>query len=129
MDLKIDNSANLKRYTGLSGEKFNDTMSWLQKKAKDFPNLNIEFRTPLVPKLTDTLDNLNEFANMLRSKFPDSTWELCMFNDLCEDKYNRLNKDWHCKGLKHDQKDFNRFSNFMKQNSDLEIKISGFIEA
>jgi pyruvate formate lyase activating enzyme len=59
-------------------------------------------RTPLIPGETDTEENLRaigaHLAVALRGQV--DRWELCTFNNLCEDKYRRLGLRWPYAGVK-----------------------------
>jgi pyruvate formate lyase activating enzyme len=53
-------------------------------------------RTPLVPGTTDTIENIRGIGSWLNRHLPDRVkrWELCSFNNLCRDKYTRLDMTW-----------------------------------
>lgn len=59
-------------------------------------------RTPLVPGETDTEENLRAIGAHLAAELRGrvSRWELCTFNNLCEDKYRRLGLHWPYTGVK-----------------------------
>ena len=54
-------------------------------------------RTPLIPAATFTQANLAGISTWLAENMGDTAdrWELCAFNNLCRDKYTRLDMDWH----------------------------------
>lgn len=56
---------------------------------------HIWIRTPVIPEMTATLENIQAIARLLSpmSAFVDK-WELCAFNNLCRDKYHQLGTDW-----------------------------------
>lgn len=53
-------------------------------------------RTPLIPGATDTVDNIRGIGAWLGRNLPGqiTRWELCGFNNLCKDKYTRLDMTW-----------------------------------
>ena len=53
-------------------------------------------RTPIIPGATDTDENIKGLAGIVRDRV--EKWELCAFNNLCQDKYDRLGKEWDFKG-------------------------------
>ncbi len=56
----------------------------------------IWIRTPLIPGATVTEENLKAVGFHLRMYLGSHAerWELCAFNNLCRDKYQRLGMDW-----------------------------------
>lgn len=54
-------------------------------------------RTPLIPGATVTEENLKAISFHLRMVLGSiiERWELCAFNNLCRDKYTRLDMDWN----------------------------------
>lgn len=53
-------------------------------------------RTPLIPGATAVDDNILEIGHFLAENLKDciTRWELCAFNNLCRDKYTRLDLEW-----------------------------------
>jgi pyruvate formate lyase activating enzyme len=53
-------------------------------------------RTPLVPGATARDDNLRSIGAFIAAELGDvvERWELCSFNNLCQDKYRRLGQSW-----------------------------------
>ena len=53
-------------------------------------------RTPIIPNATDREENILGIGRFI-SRQPAGLvqrWELCSFNNLCRDKYRRLDRDW-----------------------------------
>ncbi len=96
-DLKEINSAKHKKFTGAGNEKIlaNAIFAANYQKTHTSPKA-IWIRTPLIPRATDTAENIlgiGEFiAENLRGNV--ARWELCAFNNLCRDKYDRLGMKW-----------------------------------
>ncbi len=57
-------------------------------------------RTPLVPGTTATTANMLAIGRFLSQRLDDRVerWELCAFNNLCQDKYQRLGMTWSYEG-------------------------------
>ncbi|MBF0117410.1 MAG: glycyl-radical enzyme activating protein [Desulfobacterales bacterium] len=62
--------------------------------------LKIWIRTPIIPNTTARADNIRRIGMFISSELNNSIvekWELCSFNNLCKDKYLRLDQDWQFK--------------------------------
>ncbi len=81
MDLKIMNEEEHIKYTKQSNKIILDNASYLMKNHS-----NYLFRTPLIPNITDTKDNLNEIKEFIQ----DSNWEHIPNNPLAYLKYEQL---------------------------------------
>jgi pyruvate formate lyase activating enzyme len=53
-------------------------------------------RTPLIPGMTATRRNVTTTGTFLATHFADliDRWELCAFNKMCREKYERFGVDW-----------------------------------
>jgi pyruvate formate lyase activating enzyme len=51
-------------------------------------------RTPIIAGATDSAENIRAIGGFLREAGLPEKWELCSFNNLCRDKYTRLDLDW-----------------------------------
>jgi len=53
-------------------------------------------RTPIIPGATATEENIKGIGAFIGEHLSEavSRWELCSFNNLCKDKYQRLGLDW-----------------------------------
>ena len=56
-------------------------------------------RTPIIPDATGTEDNVRGIGKFIAANLNGlvNRWELCAFNNLCRDKYFRLDLDWKYK--------------------------------
>ena len=56
----------------------------------------IWIRTPIIPGTTDTEENIRAIGSYITDNVADAVerWELCAFNNLCQDKYQRLDLTW-----------------------------------
>lgn len=57
-------------------------------------------RTPIIPGMTDSADNVRGIARFLVSEAMGRVerWELCAFNNLCSGKYRSLGRSWDLEG-------------------------------
>ena len=78
MDLKLADDALHRRYTGVGNERILANARRLQESGK--PHL---FRTPLIPNITDTAQNLDAIARLVG----ESDWEKLPYNALAPAKY------------------------------------------
>lgn len=78
MDIKLADSAEHKKYTGVSNELILENFRYL--KSTDKPHI---IRTPLIPGITDTAENLDA----IREIVGDSPWETLPYNALAGAKY------------------------------------------
>ncbi len=51
-------------------------------------------RTPLIPGMTDTPENIRAIGKFLSQNNRVQKWELCTFNNLCIAKYRKLGQAW-----------------------------------
>ena len=95
-DLKEIDSEKHRKFTGSPNEKvFNNLLTiseWMKIHGKP---KELWIRTPVIPNATDTEENITGIGKLLseNSIHPDR-WELCAFNNLCNDKYLRLGTRW-----------------------------------
>ena len=61
--------------------------------------LKIWIRTPVIPDATDSKENILAIGKFIAENMVDVVmrWELCAFNNLCKDKYERLGMTWEFK--------------------------------
>jgi pyruvate-formate lyase-activating enzyme len=119
-----------KKMTGQGTSKIFNSLDWLKTYKLSNSGPELQFRTAVIPGATDNYKNLNEIAQRIRIEYTDlfSEWELNLFNDICEDKYQRMNRKWHFKSARFDSVDYGKLEKFKNNNRDLNIKISGFIQ-
>ena len=51
-------------------------------------------RTPLIPGMTDTEENIKAIGKFLSQNYSAQKWELCTYNNLCIAKYRKLGRKW-----------------------------------
>ena len=90
-DVKLYDSKEHETFTGVTNEIIKDNFCRLADKVKG-TDKRIWVRTPIIPGATDTDDNIRNIARFIKGKY--ERWEMCAFNNLCRDKYDRLYQDW-----------------------------------
>jgi len=87
-DLKIFEDKLHKKYTGISNKVVLENM-----KKLDTLNKPVIVRTPLIPGVTDTKENICAIAEYIKDMKNLQRYELLNFNPLGEGKYRSLNKE------------------------------------
>lgn len=86
-----------RRYTGRSNIPIFENLSLIAEYMEQHPGaLRLWIRTPLIPGSTATRNNISGIGKHIASHLDDKVerWELCAFNNLCADKYDRLDMEW-----------------------------------
>ncbi|NLI53260.1 MAG: glycyl-radical enzyme activating protein [Clostridiales bacterium] len=91
-DLKLMNDAEHTRWTGRGNAMILRNLGAAALWAKGSGRLWI--RTPVIPGATDSEANIRAIGERIRAIGCAERWELCAFNNLCTDKYKRLDIDW-----------------------------------
>ncbi len=96
-DLKIMDSSLHERYTGAPNAVILNNIrflaDWIREKGQ--PSA-LWIRTPVIPDATATDDNIAAIGRFIAEYLSDviKRWDLCAFNNLCLDKYKRLDQPW-----------------------------------
>ena len=90
MDIKIADSEQHKKYTGVSNELILDNFNVLKESGKPYI-----IRTPLIPDITDTKENLETIEKIISG----STWEKLPYNAAAGAKYKMLGILTHQKAI------------------------------
>jgi pyruvate formate lyase activating enzyme len=97
-DLKAVDAADHRRFTGHSNQLILDNLLALRDQlAASVHPPELWIRTPLIPGVTATEDNLRGIGGFLLEHELCSRvtrWELCAFNNLCREQYRRLGRTW-----------------------------------
>jgi pyruvate formate lyase activating enzyme len=95
-DVKLIEPEAHRRFTGVNNERILDNLRWLGGYLAQHPEKKLWVRTPLIPGATVSQENLAETGAWLAQNLGDQVerWELCAFNNLCRDKYRRLEMAW-----------------------------------
>lgn len=81
MDIKLIDDALHKKYTGVSNKQILKNFEYLKSSGKPYI-----VRTPLIPKITDTPENLMAIKKIIG----DSSWEQLPYNSVAGAKYKML---------------------------------------
>ncbi len=96
-DLKEMDPEKHRAFTHSSNEKILDNLllagDWMKQNGTPH---KLWIRTPIIPDTTATSHNIKEIGKFIAANLDGlvDRWELCAFNNLCRDKYARLDLDW-----------------------------------
>jgi pyruvate formate lyase activating enzyme len=95
-DLKLIDSERHQALTGQSNRVILENLNWLIARIREQGKPALWIRTPVIPGATDDAENLEGIGRWLAEHGADviERWELCSFNNLCRDKYERLGQTW-----------------------------------
>lgn len=96
-DVKLFDPAAHRRHTGQDNALVLQNLRWISTQlAEGEGGKELWVRTPLIPGATDSRENVTAIGTFLAENLDGrlSRWELCAFNNLCRDKYRRLDMSW-----------------------------------
>lgn len=96
-DLKEIDSEKHRDFTGHSNDVILKNLLAVRDYIRaEAPQTRLWVRTPLIPGATTDRHNLQGIGDLLAEHFNGEVerWELCAFNNLCQDKYRRLGLEW-----------------------------------
>jgi len=99
-DLKEIDPHKHREFTGGSNNKILDNLLFVRDRMNsDNRPSELWIRTPIIPNTTATAENVRGIGKFLAANLDGiaTRWELCAFNNLCRDKYRRLDLDWEYK--------------------------------
>lgn len=93
-DCKLFDGEEHQRYTGVPNELIKENLRILlnTKHGK-----NVTIRTPMIPQITATAENIAAISRFLCGINPGVTYELLNYNPLAEAKYHLLDKEYYAK--------------------------------
>lgn len=99
-DVKLIDPDAHQQYTGARNDVILENLLWLGAYLHTHTKKRLWIRTPLIPGVTFSQDNLLDIGDWLARHLPRQVerWELCAFNNLCRDKYARLDLEWEFAG-------------------------------
>ncbi len=96
-DLKLIDETKHREFTGQSNRRILENLLFIRDYIQGHgTSTQLWVRTPLIPGATDSDENLLGIGHYL-AKYLNcmvSRWELCAFNNLCRDQYERLGLQW-----------------------------------
>jgi pyruvate formate lyase activating enzyme len=96
-DLKLIDPEAHRFFTGASNKQILENLDMIRKHIRvNEQDTKLWIRTPLIPGATATDGNLSAIGQHLAEELDGtvSRWEICAFNNLCRDQYNRLGMEW-----------------------------------
>lgn len=102
-DLKLIDAKKHEQLTGSVNHRILENLMYIG----DFMRSHIHpktlwIRTPIIPGATDSEENIRGIGEFLATRMGTvvDRWELCAFNNLCGDKYERLGMAWEYEDAK-----------------------------
>lgn len=89
-DIKSMNDEKHQEYTGKSNQKILDNFERVQKEYK---NLKIIVRTPVIPGFNDTINDLEQIQNFIKNK-ENVSYEMLPYHRFGEGKYEMLGRTY-----------------------------------
>jgi pyruvate formate lyase activating enzyme len=99
-DLKEIDPQKHREFTGSPNDKILANLLFVRDRMKaDGRPSELWIRTPIIPDATATEENVRGIGKFIAANLNGlvKRWELCAFNNLCRDKYRRLDLDWEYK--------------------------------
>jgi len=96
-DLKLADPGLHQQYTGSGNRRILDNFQKAAAFAAAPENaLTLWVRTPVIPGATAAPENIAALGGLITDRGGPAVrrWELCAFNNLCRDKYDRLDQSW-----------------------------------
>ena len=90
-DCKVFDTALHQKYTGVKNTLILDNIRFLLQSDK---KEHVIIRTPLIPTMTATKENIAAIASFLVSVYPDVHYEILNYNPLAQSKYAYLDMDY-----------------------------------
>ena len=114
IDLKIFDEIEHEKYTNVSSKIIKENIQYiLESEHRD----KVIIRTPLIPTITATDENITKITNFLVNLYPEVKYELLNYNPLASSKYELVGLEYGIdKQYKmFDQKQMQRFYQIVKQ--------------
>ena len=96
-DMKLITPEAHKKFTGHDNKRILDNLLYVANYIRShvYPS-ELWIRTPIIPNATANSENISGIGQFIASHLNDvvQRWELCAFNNLCRDKYYRLDQPW-----------------------------------
>lgn len=95
-DIKfIDENKHIE-YTTVSNKVILRNLKKIAELIRNSGGSKLWIRTPLIPEATATEENIVQIGDFIKRELIDvmERWELCTFNNICREKYKKLNIPW-----------------------------------
>jgi pyruvate formate lyase activating enzyme len=96
-DIKLIDRQAHKKLTGHDNQRILDNLLYVADYIRSHVHPSeMWIRTPIIPGATATTENISGIGQFIASHLDGvvQRWELCAFNNLCQDKYHRLDQRW-----------------------------------
>lgn len=96
-DIKLIDADLHKKFTGHDNPRILENLLYVADYMRSHVHPSaLWIRTPLIPGATAAKENISGIGRFIKDHLKDGVdrWELCAFNNLCRDKYLRLNQEW-----------------------------------
>lgn len=93
-DMKLFDSEKHLQYVGKGNERIKQNIKFLLNSNKRDA---VIIRTPMIPGLTATIQNIAQISQYISSIYPDASYEILNYNPLAEGKYPLLNMIYYYK--------------------------------
>lgn len=95
-DLKIWDDKQHKNYTKAGNTRILENAQELAAYIRAAGSPTLWIRTPIIPGATDSKENIEGIGRFIKKEMAGvvERWELCAFNNLCRDKYERMDTEW-----------------------------------
>lgn len=90
-DMKVFDGTLHKSYTGVDNTLIKENLAYLLQSEK---KAAVTIRTPLIPELTASVDNIAAIASFLSACYKDVKYEILNYNPLAKAKYSYLDMDY-----------------------------------
>ena len=90
-DLKIFDRDKHKEFTGVYNDKIKENIRFILESDK---RDQVILRTPLIPSMTATKENVYEIAKFISDIYPEVKYELLNYNPLAKAKYKLVGKEF-----------------------------------
>jgi pyruvate formate lyase activating enzyme len=99
-DLKEINPQKHERFTGSDNHRILENLLYIRDSMQTHGRPEeLWIRTPVIPGATASEENIRGIGRFIAGELDGyvSRWDLCAFNNLCRDKYLRLDLEWDFK--------------------------------
>lgn len=90
-DCKLFDPVSHQRYTGVDNQKIQENIRYLLESDQ---KENLIIRTPLIPQMTATQQNIAQIASFISSIYKDVKYEILNYNPLAKSKYAYLDMEY-----------------------------------
>lgn len=90
-DFKLATEKDHMHYTGVSNQKIKDNIRYLLETSN---REKVIIRTPMIPEMTATKDNIKGIAKYLNGIYQYVSYEILNYNPLAEAKYHLVDREY-----------------------------------